>query len=734
MKIPETFPWSFCRSLLAGDSARGPLAGAAHRLQAGSDKRTEPKCRLSRVALLAGLCGAATAMAAPRSPETAFVDDLPVYTPQGQVGGTIRLWGHGSYRRNFMGKLLDRWITRFHQLQPGVRFENRMYGTASAIGALSLGAGDIALLGEEISPQAALEFRRARGYAPTEFQVATGSLDVNFFDYAHMIFVHRDNPLAQLSLAQLEVIFGTEGRRGSVPLRTWSALGLTGEWAGKPIQPYGWKVDEDFALFFRERVLGDSHRWNPAIREYVHVMHPDGTQYDHGQQILDALAADRYGIAISNVRYAVPGVKTVALARRPDEAAVQADQATLIAQQFPLVRIIPAFIDQAPGQPVEPAVREFLRFMLSREGQQALIEETGYLPIGPEIIARQLAQLAEGAAPAAASPPARAETASGFTLQVLPPVRPRPAETKVIRLQGNAVLLAPARQWAAEFRRRHPAVRVEATMNGSDVGMAALCTGRADIALLGREAAAQELKAFEWIFRHPPARVEIMTGSLDQPGGSPALVFQVHRDNPLAQLTLAQADAVFSPERRRGAPAALRTWGDLGLTGEWAAQPIRLYAPDTESGPGRFFRAAVLGDSRKLYWDRLTEFTDSAVLGNPTHDASAKIVAALAGDRYGLAVAGLTPDGAATKALLLGADDGSAPVAVTAENVAARRYPLARPVYAYFNRGPEEAADPVLAEFLDYVLSEAGQAVVRQDNRHLPLSPAQAAAQQQSLK
>lgn len=674
-----------------------------------------------------GAAGAVT-----RSPETAFVDELPLYAPQGQVGGTIRLWGHGSYRRNFMGKLLDRWITRFHQLQPGVKFENRMYGTASAIGAVSLGAGDIALLGEEISPQAALEFRRARGYAPTEFQVATGSLDVNFFDYAHMIFVHRDNPLTRLSLAQLEAIFGTEGRRGSAPLRTWGDLGLTGEWAEQPIQPYGWKVDEDFALFFRERVLGDSHRWNPAIKEYVHVIRPDGTQYDHGQQIVDALAADRHGIAISNLRYAKPDVKTVALSWEANGPAVQADKATLIAQQFPLVRIIPAFIGRAPGKPVVPAVREFLRFMLSREGQQALVEETGYLPMDAAIIARQLAELAADETPSAVRSAPGGH--SGFTLQVLPPVRPRPVETKVIRLRGNAGMEAVVRAWVDGFMRSHPGVRVEVGLDGSDVAMAALSTGRADIALLGREAAAQELKAFEWIFRYRPARVEIMTGGLDQPGRSPALAFQVHRDNPLAQLTLAQADAIFSPERRRGAPAALRTWGDLGLTGEWADQPIRLYAPDTESGTGRFFRAAVLGDSRKLDWDRLTEFTDSAVLGNPTHDASAKITAALAADRYGLAVAAVVPAVSGVKTLQLRTEAGTPAVAVTEESVASRRYPLARPVYAYFNRAPGEAMDPVLAGFLDHVWSETGRAAVRTTGHYLPLDPARAATQLQLLK
>ena len=668
----------------------------------------------------------------PRSPETVFVDTLPAYAAQGQVTGTLRLWGHGSYRRNFMGKLLERWTTRFHELQPGVKFENRMYGTASAIAALSLGAGDIALLGEEISPAAAAEFRRARGYEPTEFQVATGSLDVNFFDYAHMIFVHRDNPLAQLDLAQLEAIFGTEGKRGARPVRTWGDLGVKGEWADRPIQPYGWKVDEDFALFFRERVLGDSHRWNPAIREYVHVNRADGTQYDHGQQILDALAVDRYGIAISNVRYAVPGVKTVALAWRPGEAAVQADKATLIAQRFPLVRIIPAFVDRAPGRPLDPAVREFLRFMLSREGQQALIEETGYLPISREIIERQLALLDEGGAAAGSALAAKDATPSGFTMQVLPPVRPLPAATRTIRIRGNAEMRDIVGVWAADFLRSHPGVRIESSFEGSDVAMAALSTGQAELAIIGREAAAQELKAFEWIFRYRPASVEVMTGP-SQPGRSPALAFYVHPDNPLAQLTLAQVDAIFSPERRRGAAAALRTWGALGLKGEWAVQPIRLHVSDTESGTGRFFRTAVLQDSRKLYWESIAEYHDRASLENPTHDASAQILAALAKDRFGLAVAAAGEAGKGVKVLALAAEAGGPAVAPTIENIAARSYPLARPILAYFNRAPGEPTDALLAEFLAHMLSGAGQDAARAAG-FLPLAPAQATIQRQQAK
>jgi len=268
-----------------------------------------------------------------------------------------------------------------------------MYGTASAIGALYTGAGNLAILGEEISPEAALAFRRAKGYAPTGIPIATGSLDVNFFDYAHMIFVHRDNPIEKLTLAQLEAIFGTEHKRSPHNIRTWGELGAGGEWANQRIQPYGWKVDEDFALFFRKAVLEGSHRWNPEIKEYVHTTRTGGSQYDHGQQILDALARDPSGIAISNLRYANSQVKPVALARTAGGPYHLATTASLIAQDYPLVRIIPAFVDRAPGRPMEPAVREFLRFILSRDGQQALLQESSYLPLGQEAIRQSLDRL-----------------------------------------------------------------------------------------------------------------------------------------------------------------------------------------------------------------------------------------------------------------------------------------------------------------------------------------------------
>jgi phosphate transport system substrate-binding protein len=322
-----------------------------------------------------------------------FVDSLPPYVPDGEVSGTISLWGHGSFKHDFLGKLLGAWIDGFKGYQAAVQFENRMYGTASAIGALLTGAGNLAILGEEINPAAAAAFQRAKRYPPMGIQIATGSLDVNYFDYAHMVFVHASNPIRQLTVTQLEAVFGTEHKRGPYNIRTWDQLGLSAQWRGRLIQPYSWKIDEDFGLFFRLAVLGGSHRWNVDVREFAHVTRPDASVYEHGAQILDTLAHDRFGIAISNVRYANPQVKPLALASQDGGPYYRATQANLISQKYPLTRIIPAFIDRVPGEPVDPKLREFLRYILSREGQQALLRYGGYLPLGADAIRQQLEKL-----------------------------------------------------------------------------------------------------------------------------------------------------------------------------------------------------------------------------------------------------------------------------------------------------------------------------------------------------
>ena len=311
-----------------------------------------------------------------------------------------------------------------------------------------------------------------------------------------------------------------------------------------------------------------------------------------------------------------------------------------------------------------------------------------------------------------------------------PPAEPASPPSGILRLAGNPEMAGVVRRWSTGFRGGHPAVRVRAHLTGSDTGMAALYTGKADIALLGREPTASEIQAFEWIYHEPPAQAEIMTGSLDHPGKSPALVVFVHRDNPLARITLAQLRAIFGAERRLS-PATLHTWSELGLTGEWAARPIRLYAPDAMSGTGRFFRRAVLHDRRMMNWAQLTEFRDTSLAGAAAHDAGRKIIAALAPDRYGLAIGSLGFARPGVRPVALAAKEGSPAVAPTREALGTRRYPLTRIALACYRRKSAPVPDSAARDFLRYILSAAGQEEVARDDGYLPL-PAEVAREQRT--
>jgi phosphate transport system substrate-binding protein len=287
------------------------------------------------------------------------------------------------------------WQDGFHRYQPDVRFKLTLYGTASVVGALYEDATDIGVLGEEVHPSSAAAFLRVKHYPPLALAIATGSVRVKNFAAANIFYVNRDNPLAGITLAQLDGILGSEHRRGLGNLRTWGQLGLTGEWADKPIHPYTWLLAESFCLYLQRAILEDSHEWNSAVTEFVAGKRADGSPYDDGEQILDAVSNDRYGIGVSCLPFLKPHhrVKALAIAACAGGPYVSATERTAIDESYPLTRFIPAVIDRPPGRPVEPKVREFLRYLLSRDGQADFVRTTGYLPLSQAMISEQLKKL-----------------------------------------------------------------------------------------------------------------------------------------------------------------------------------------------------------------------------------------------------------------------------------------------------------------------------------------------------
>jgi phosphate transport system substrate-binding protein len=219
----------------------------------------------------------------------------------------------------------------------------------------------------------------------------TGSLDVPGKSYAPVLFVHKDNPFEKLTLAQVDSIFGCGQSGQSAPARTWGDLGLGGEWKDKPIHVYAFDLTSGTGTFFLHALQGDSKKMNwEIIHEYSDQRRPDGTSYEAGEQTMDALQRDDYGLAVSSLRYTNGNVKALALAAASESQYVQASQETLISGAYPLTRMTYAFVNQSPGQPVSALVKEFLRFVYSDEGQKVVSKFQGFLPLTKQDAAQQI--------------------------------------------------------------------------------------------------------------------------------------------------------------------------------------------------------------------------------------------------------------------------------------------------------------------------------------------------------
>lgn len=334
-------------------------------------------------------------------------------------------------------------------------------------------------------------------------------------------------------------------------------------------------------------------------------------------------------------------------------------------------------------------------------------------------------------------------TARLFTLGVLAAAclaaqgaaaQPADALSGVVRVWGHGSvrddyvgpLLAALEQG---FRARHPGVSFANTLRGDDTAIGGLYTGQADIALMERVPIAIELDAYQPIFKADPFGVSIATGSVAAPHHANPLAILVHPDNPLRELTLAQVDAVFGADRRRGAPAAAHLWGELGLTGAWAAQPIHVYIPPITHDDAQFFESAVMKGSQK-WTGALREVGDRKA--SAATEAAAGTAAAVARDRYGIALSSTRYADQGGRALALA--DGGEFIPPTPASVASRGYPLARKVSMFAVRAPDRPLAPAVKAFLQYVLGDEGQAAIARDGGYYPLAPETAQREKEKLQ
>jgi phosphate transport system substrate-binding protein len=314
-----------------------------------------------------------------------------------QTPEILRSWGS-----NEMAPLMKEWEQAFTRYQPQVRFADTLKGTETAQAALFSHVADMALMSRPILPLERHVMFRREHHLPLEIMVATGSADAPDRSFALSVLVNKDNPLASVTLKQLDGIFGDRrtgawdeqfiwhpeaGRSADLNIRTWGQLGLTGEWADKSIHLIGYPVTiysptSGPMLSFRKDVMQGGDIWNPELREF-----PDG------QQIAEALSKDRYSIGYTCVCYKTDALKPLAIAKEQGSSPVQLTKANVANRSYPLDRSVYIYIDRSPGEPVDPRVKEFLTYVLSREGQEVVARASGYLPLTPKLAIEQRKKL-----------------------------------------------------------------------------------------------------------------------------------------------------------------------------------------------------------------------------------------------------------------------------------------------------------------------------------------------------
>lgn len=295
--------------------------------------------------------------------------ELPSYQPVSGVSGTIISVGSDT-----MNNMMALWAEGFRKFYPNVRFEIEGKGSSTAPPALISGAAQLGPMSREMTASEIDAFENAFGYKPTLLRVGLDALAV---------YVHRDNPIEGLTLAQVDAIFSKTLRCGyPESIDTWGEAGLGGDWVNRPISLYGRNSASGTYGYFKENALcgGD---YKDTVKEQP-----------GSAAVVQGVSVDRYGIGYSGIGYITSGVRAVPLARAEGQPFIDTRVENVVSGEYPLARFLYVYVNKAPHQPLPPLVEEFVKFIFSREGQEA-VERGGYVSVPASFAAEQLARVVE---------------------------------------------------------------------------------------------------------------------------------------------------------------------------------------------------------------------------------------------------------------------------------------------------------------------------------------------------
>ena len=323
---------------------------------------------------------------------------LPLYKPEHMALGVVRIYGTP------LESLVGQWANAFRSRQGHVRLEAYLVNTSQGLAGLVTGKADIGLMGHRTWHTSLKAFEEEFGYPPLEIRFASGSYDDPKGSTPGLIFVvHKSNPLAGLTLQQIDGIFGAQrtgawvgthwstaaarGPEGNI--RTWDQLGLKGEWVGKPIHLHGSDVTlSNWADLIEREAFKGGKKWNPALIEGPRAdigLKARGKNRD--AEIIQGVINDPLAIGFTFQRVINQNhadVRVLALARNENSPYVSPSAQTFFDGSYPMHNGAYLYLNRVPGKPLSSRDKEFVRFVLSREGQQIVADSRIFIPLSPE--------------------------------------------------------------------------------------------------------------------------------------------------------------------------------------------------------------------------------------------------------------------------------------------------------------------------------------------------------------
>jgi phosphate transport system substrate-binding protein len=284
---------------------------------------------------------------------------IKAYAKSAGVSGNLNSIGSDT-----LNNVMALWAEGFKSVYPNVNIQIEGKGSATAPTALIEGTAQLGPMSRELKAAESDEFEKKYGYKPTAIKVAIDSLAV---------YVHKDNPIRDLTMRQVDSIFSSTFKAGGKDITKWGEVGLTGAWASKPISLYGRNSASGTYGYFKEHALAKGD-YKATVKEQP-----------GSSSVVQSVGSDLAGIGYSGIGYRTSEVRAVPLAAKEGGKFIEANYANCLSGDYPMARFLYIYVNKKPGQPLDKLTEEFLKFVLSKEGQQVVVKD-GYFPLPAEVI------------------------------------------------------------------------------------------------------------------------------------------------------------------------------------------------------------------------------------------------------------------------------------------------------------------------------------------------------------